>query len=307
MTVRRLGLVSTRLRYFQLVAQLGSIRRAAQTLNVAPSAISRTLQQLEQELGTLLFERTKQRLKLTSAGEILVYHARASVAELDRASAFIDDLQGLRHGSVSIAAVESVTRGMLPAVLAQFWERYPDVTVEVNTTGSQLAFQAVAEGDCDLAIAFDVQIPKSTQRLAGASLRLGALLRPGHRLAGRASVRFRDFANDRVILSDSSLTLGLSIKAAMLHSDIAFDPRAVTNSIHLMADIAARGHGITFQTRVGVEQELGRGDLIFVPLAEPQLLPRKLVLIARSKIHLPAAPAALAAMIGAAIQDLDGR
>lgn len=307
MILPRHGLISSRLHYFQTVARLGSIRRAAQALNVAPSAISRTIQHLEQELGAPLFERARQRLKLTSAGEILVYHASASVAELDRARAFIDDLQGLRRGSVSIAAVESVARGLLPESLSRFWSRYPDVAVQVTTTGSQQAFEAVARGECDLAIAFDARPPKGTQRLAGANLRLGALIAPKHPLAARRSVRLRDFAAERVILSDASLTLGSSIDAAILNSGIELKPIAVTNSIHLMSAFAVSGHGVTFQTRVGVERELQEGHLVFVPLNDPSLRPRKLMLIARSKAHLAAGAAALAAMLSEAIQRLDGR
>lgn len=301
---RRLGLVSVRLQYFLSVAQLGSIRRAAQALNIVPSAVSRTIQQLEREFGTPLFERARQRLKLTSAGEILLYHARSSVAELDRASAFIGDLQGLKRGRVGIAAVESATRGLLPDVLSRFWKRYPDVSVEVRMTGSQQALAAVLESDCDLGIAFDVRIPKSAQRLAGASLKLGALVRPDHRLAKKRDVQLRDFAGERLVLSDTSLTLGVIVEAAMKEQAVEFTPRAVTNSIHLMTDFALRGHGAAFQTRVGVERELERGSLIFLPLADPQLRPRKLLLIGRAKAHLPGAPAALAKMLSEAIESL---
>ena len=306
MSLLRLGLISPRLHYFRTVVQFGSIRRAAQALNIAPSVLSRAIQHLEEELGTPLFERTRQRLKLTSAGEILVYHASASEAELDRARAFISDLQGLRRGSVGIAAVESVARGLLPDVMTRFWKRNPDVVVNVKTIGSQQAFEAVADGECDLAIAFDARLPKATQRLASASLKLGVLVAPSHPLATRRGVRFRDFAAERIILSDASLTLGSSIEAAMLNSAVELQPIAVTNSIHLMAELAVLGHGVTFQSRVGVERELARGDLIFIPLTDPQLRPRKLMLIARAKVHLPAGPAALAAMLTEAIQRLDG-
>ena len=93
----RLGLVATRIHYFQLVARLGSIRQAALVLTVAPSSISRVIKQLEDELGTPLFERIRQRLKLTSAGELMLYHARVSTAELNRASSKINELHGLRR------------------------------------------------------------------------------------------------------------------------------------------------------------------------------------------------------------------
>jgi hypothetical protein len=71
-----------------------------------------------------------------------------------------------------------------------------------------------------------------------------------------------------------------------------------------MTDFALRGHGTTFQTRVGVERELERGNLVFIPLGDPQLRPRKLLLIARAKAHLPGAPAALAKMLSEAIESL---
>jgi len=62
----------------------------------------------------------------------------------------------------------------------------------------------------------------------------------------------------------------------------------------VMTALAVHGCGVAFQTRVGVEGELARGDLVFLPLREPQLRPRKLILAARSKGHLPRASAALA-------------
>lgn len=306
MTLHRLGLISTRLEAFQAVVRFGSIRRAAAALGVAPSAVSRTLRQLEEGIGTPLFERARQRLKLTSAGEILVYHAGASQAELEKACAFIDDLAGLRRGTVTVAAVESVTRGLVPEVLSRFWARHPDVEVRLAVTGSAQAFEAVARGEADLAIGFDAKPPKGTVRLASAALRLGALLRPDHRLARRRSVRLADFTTDRVILADASLTLGASLEAAMPADATALRTAAVTNSIHLMSDLALRGHGVTFQTRVGVERELADGGLVFVPLADRQLAPRRLILVARGKAHLPAGPAVLANLLTAAVQALDG-
>src|SRR5579883_2899673 len=98
MRTHRIGLLSTRVHYFETVVRTGAIRAAALKLNVAPSAISRSIAQLEVELGTTLFERVRRRLKLTSAGEILIHHARMSRAELNKACELIDDLKGLRRG-----------------------------------------------------------------------------------------------------------------------------------------------------------------------------------------------------------------
>src|SRR5260370_10520690 len=131
----RLGLVATRTHYFQLVARLGSIRQAAQVLSVAPSSISRVIKQLEDELGTPLFERIRQRLKLTSAGELMLYHTRASTADLNRASSKTNELHGLRRGTVSVAIIESFARRMMPLVLTDFCAHHPYTNVDIKVIG----------------------------------------------------------------------------------------------------------------------------------------------------------------------------
>jgi DNA-binding transcriptional LysR family regulator len=305
MDPRKLGLIASRLQYFQAVVSYGSIRRASQFLNVAPSAISRSIRQMEEELGALLFERIRQRLRLTSAGETLAYHARTSHRELSRACAFIEDLQGLRRGRISIVAVESAMRGMLPRALSAFWQRHPNVSVELRTAGSREAADAVANGDCDLALIFDTRVPRSTRRLASADVGLGALVRPDHPAAKLPGARLRDFAEQKILLADSSLSLGKLIEDAALQAGIDLQVRAITNSINELIEFTVNGHGITFQTRVGVERELERGELAFVPLLDRTLKPRKLTLIAAGHGQLPEAPASLALMLTQAVTALD--
>lgn len=140
----RLKLVAPRLHHFMLVARLGSVRRAAQALNVAPSSVSRTLSQLEADFGAPLFERARQRLELTRAG------------------AEIADLSGGKHGVAAIAVIESAARGLLPDALAECWKKYPAFEVGVNVEGAQQAVARVAEGECDLA-------PRQRHKRSGAA------------------------------------------------------------------------------------------------------------------------------------------
>jgi len=299
----RLGLVASRTHYFQLVARLGSIRQAAQALNVAPSSISRTIKQLEDDLGTPLFERLNQRLKLTSAGELLEFHLRKSQAEMNRALTEIGDLAGLRRGRVTVAVIESAARGFLPEILARFWGRYPEISVDIRVTGSQEAADLVAEGEADLALVFDVRAPRAARRMALAALPLGVLVPPGHPLCGEArdSVHVYELAEHRVILSDASLTLGTSVQQMLEGSVVQFTRRASTNSIGLMAELAIRGQGIILQTRMGVQDEIERGLLAFLPLADPRLGLRKLALLGRPKTETAEAAQALADIIAAEI------
>ena len=304
MDPHRLGLVATRIHYFQLVARLGSIRQAAHALNVAPSSISRILRQLEDELGTPLFERVRQRLKLTSAGELMLYHAKASLTELNRAVSEINDLHGLHRGTVSVAVIESVARGLMPEALQEFWQKHPAISADVRVMGSQQAANAVADGECDLAVVFDIRVPRNVRRLATISLPLGVLAPPGSRFSDRKELRFFDLAGERVILSDGSLTLGAWIEEAFSRSSIDLTRRATTNSIGLMIDLAKRNLGTVLQTRVGIEEEIATGALRFVPLRDPRLSPRKLMLLSRSEKEMSDAALALGKLLIGLIERL---
>lgn len=305
MDPRRLGLIASKLHYFQLVAELGSIRRAAHDLNVAPSVISRSVRQLEADLDVQLFDRVGRRLKLTSAGETLVYHARTSALEIANALNFIQDLKGLRRGTVSIVAIESVAQHAIPKVLGHFWTAYENVDVKLHVAGSTEAFEAVANGIYDLAVAFDLAVPRRARRLASCRMRLGALLRSDHPLAGAPSVTLRDFAAEPLLLAETSLTLGRTIEVAAAKSGVEFRSRIVTNSIGALIELALSGQGVTFQTRLGAERELDSGRLVFVPLRDPYVRSRELVLVSRSNSPLPQAAATLSLMLGAAIAALD--
>jgi DNA-binding transcriptional LysR family regulator len=88
------NLDSTALRYFRAAAESRSIWRAAGELSISASSLSRQIANLEQHLDVLLFERLLRGLKLTSAGEILLYHVERSLQEVTRAFEQIDALKG---------------------------------------------------------------------------------------------------------------------------------------------------------------------------------------------------------------------
>lgn len=303
MDLHRLGLVSSRVYHFSLVARLGSIRQTALTLNVAPSSISRSIKQLEEDLGTPLFDRTKQRLRLTSAGELLEHHIKQSTGEMNRAVTEIGDLQGLRRGTVTLAVIESASRGILTDVLAGFWVRHPEISVDIQVVGSQDAVDLVHQGEADLALAFDVRVPRNARRLTSISLPLGVLVSPGGPLTKlRGKLKSYDLSGERVILSDGSLTLGSSVEQMFSGAFVEFSRRTKTNSIGLMIDLATRGLGTILQTKMGVQAEIARGQLTFIPLSDPGLSLRRLTLVSRPKGEVSEAAQALADVLTSTLE-----
>ena len=146
------------------------------------------------------------------AGGLLFYHIRQSTTELNRAINNINDLQGLRCGTLTVAVIESVARGLLPEVLALYWIRSPEITVDVRVTGSAEAATLPSRGGADLAPVFDICVPRNALRIASAAVPLRVTVAPGSRLTmHEGRLRAYDLTGERVLISDSSLSLGSSV------------------------------------------------------------------------------------------------
>lgn len=114
------------------VAETGSLRSAARRLDIAQSAITRSIRELEHELGAMLFERRAKGVVLTPIGEAFVRRARGIQLDLDRAREEVAQLKGQAAGSVSIGLSSAPHIALLPRVVEPFRRRFPDVRLTVQ-------------------------------------------------------------------------------------------------------------------------------------------------------------------------------
>ena len=287
-----INLDSTALRYFQVAAEFKSVRRAAEALNVSASALSRQIASLEQSLDVTLFERLPRGLRMTSAGEILLYHVARSFQEVSRAFSQIDALKGLRRGLIKVVAVESAARGVLAAGLSAFWKKHQNIEVSVKVVGNIEALRLLEEGEADLGLAFSAPRGTSLPVLSVATLKLEAIMSTRHPLAGRSSLLLQDLSGYPLLLSDSSLLLNAALGDAL--ATIPISVRLVTNSITVMSILAASGDGIALKTRAGIAPALDNGELRMVPIADRILPLQHLAILTRRGLPLPALAHALA-------------
>jgi DNA-binding transcriptional LysR family regulator len=119
------------LRDFMAVAERGSLRAAARQLEVTQPAITRSIQELEKELGVVLFERRAKGVSLTQMGELFLRRAKAVRGELQRAQDELDQMRGEIHGQVTVCMSGVPHMAMLPDALAAFRRRYPDVKLNI--------------------------------------------------------------------------------------------------------------------------------------------------------------------------------
>lgn len=276
------------LKYFDMIRRCGSIREAARRLHVASSAVNRQLLQLEEELGTPLFERMPGGLQLTAAGELFSRHVITVLQDEHRLLGELEMLKGIRRGSLNIISVEGLNADLLPSVLETMLTRYPTIRIEVRSAGSAQTAAAVINGDADLAIGFSLERSDALRQCAVGRFALGAVVRGDHPLARLPHVSFAECARYPLILAAPELSVHALLKPVIAHHKRALTVLLETASIELAKTLAGGGIAVAFQTRLGMERELAEGRLIHVPLHAPAPLISELGIYVRAGRTLPA-------------------
>jgi DNA-binding transcriptional LysR family regulator len=294
------------IRYFDEVARQGSIRKAADRLNVAPSAVNRQILKLEDELGAPLFERLPRGLRLTAAGEILIDSVRRWQQDYTRARAQLEELRGLRRGHVSIAVVEGAIAEFLPDVLASFNRSYPLVSLAANVHGSEGVLRRLRAGEVEIGILFNPPLTPAIRVAQSKRYRLGAIVPPDHALAKRRSVRLRDCAEFPAIISAETVSLRAVLDAALAKSRVRLQPVAESNSIAVMKTLARRGVGVAYLTTIDIALEAAAGDLVYRPLQDGAIPASTLSVCVAAERYLSPAATLLVAHFSEMLARIDG-
>ncbi len=269
------------LNYLDEVARAGSIRAASRTLNVASSAINRQILELEEELGTPLFERLPRGLRLTAAGELMIEHVRLTLRGQDRLNLQLSDLVGLRWGQVTVATIGTVAAEIMPSVVQSFRRDYPRSTIDVRVVGDPS--NEVDSDEVDLGIGFDLPASAGAETVFDIPVVVGAVLPPGHPLAARSVVALSSCAGYPLILPSKAMSTRPILDKAIAGFSDTVQATVISNSAELMKQAVKRDQGIAFLTGFNVAAEVGRGELVFVPLRESLSQPLHLIGIVKRR------------------------
>jgi DNA-binding transcriptional LysR family regulator len=140
------------LAYFESVSRHLHFTRAAEELHVAQPSVSQQIRKLETELGAPLFHRMKRNVALTEAGKTFLPHARAVLQRLAEARLEVQELSGLRKGTLAVGAPPSVGTHLLPRALAAFSRLHPGITLTFREAGSRTLLKLLEDGELDLAV-----------------------------------------------------------------------------------------------------------------------------------------------------------
>jgi len=207
------------LRVFLAIVDSGSQRAAARALGLTQPAVTKALQKLESELDVRLFDRSVHGANLTEYGQTLLSHARLIDTELRHCVEELDQIRGIRKGSISIALSHLPGTVLLPSVLRNFRKKWPDVRLRIAASTYPYLLAGLREGSLDFAIApapLDAW-PEDLTREPLMQTTLSPIVRLGHPLA--SARRLSDLADAEWILPthESATAQALYAAADKLH------------------------------------------------------------------------------------------
>ncbi len=277
------------LAYFRETARLGSIRRAAASLNVAASALNRQILNLEASLGTPLFDRLPAGMRLTAAGELLLRHVAATLNDFDAVRAQIDDLRAARSGHVAIVAIDSLLVDFLPRALDRFRADFPAVTYALDAVAPAVVPQQVADGEADIGFTFVARSSRAVHFAAEFPAPIGVVMPADHPLAARSAIRFQDTAAFPFLAQAGPLPRSADIDPDFARFRASLKPRLVSNSIQALKLAVRLNMGIAFFTRLGFLDEIERGEVAWRPFESAAVNALRIGLVV-AEARTPTAP-----------------
>jgi DNA-binding transcriptional LysR family regulator len=188
------------LRYFLVLAEELHFHRAAKRLFVAQPALSRQIQQLEEEIGVLLFRRNRRLVEITEAGKLFVQRARQVLADLEHATQDARNLERGLAGRLTFSFVPSASYILLPAILKMFRVQYPDVELNLLELSTAQQLDALSRNQSDIALLhpWKHEVRVVYKRLMTEPFVVACP--EDHPHAGKKSIPLKSFANDRFIM-----------------------------------------------------------------------------------------------------------
>jgi DNA-binding transcriptional LysR family regulator len=246
------------LRMLREVADRTTIAAAAESLGYTPSAVSQQLAGLERTTGVPVLEKVGRNVRLTDAGRELVHHARDLLGRMEAAQVAIERVTSEVRGTLEVTVYESVATTLLPRLLRRLSVRYPDLHLRTRQCDPDLAIDALAAGDIDLAFAIDYRyapapLRDDIVRFGIVDDRFHAVVADDDPLVG-PTISLLDLAGRPFISSPIDLSCGRCVLSACRGA--GFEPDVV----HQLDDYPTALHLVAAGQGVALVPDLGLVD-----------------------------------------------
>jgi DNA-binding transcriptional LysR family regulator len=231
--------------YFIATAETGSITLASERINISQPSISTAIAHLEQELDTQLFvRRHAQGLSLTPAGRALLAEAKRLIDQAEQMYMVASEIGTGLRGQLTLGCMVTLAPMVMPELSHSFTATYPGTRIVQVVGDHEQLLSRLQRAEIDVAITYDLLIPREVEFQPLASLPPYALVSETDPLARHAAVTLQELANKPLILLDLPISrdyfLGLFLKEGL-------EPRIATYSTHqdVIRTMVANGYGYT--------------------------------------------------------------
>lgn len=263
------------LRIFVAVAEREHVTRAAEALRLTQSAVSAAIAALEAHYGVSLFDRVGRRIELNADGRVFLGEAKAVLARAAAAELALSELSGLKRGTLTVQASQTIASYWLPARLVAFRKAYPSIDVNLSIGNTAQVAKAVADGAAELGfVEGRIDDPTLEQRVIDRD-RLVIVVAPDHPWAVKRQMSAKELCDGEWVLREAGSGTRSEFEAALGESGIHTD--ALKTVLELPSNEAVRaaveaGAGATAISELVVDTGLRAGALKRVDFTLPDRL-----------------------------------
>ncbi len=242
---------------FVMVAKHGSFSKAATTLFLSQSAVSKRIAVLEQNVKTPLFDRIGHRIELTEAGELLLPRALSILREIVDSQTMIQNLNHKIVGSLRLGTSHHIGLHRLPPVLRSFTNQHEQVSLQLDFLDSEQACIAIEKGDLELAIVTLPLKPSPVLRTTPVWIdTLEPVVSFDHELAHKTKVTLKQLSEYNAILPAKGTFTRAVLENAMQQQDIELKSSLSTNYLETIKMMVSVGLGWTILPRSMLDSDL---------------------------------------------------
>ena len=272
---------SRQLRAFASLARTGSFTQTARELRLSQSAISHSMKALEHEVRCRLLDRMGKTVILTQAGEQFLAHAERILAEMSAARERLSELGKWGHGRLRVCASTTACQYILPAVLREFKEGFPQCVIQIEPGDTPAALELLTKKKIDLALSLEPKADTGFEFRPLFEDELRFIVGPSHPWAKAARVERSEIVRQKFILYAKT-----SYHYEMIEKYFYTEKMVLPTSIELgnmeaIKELVKLGLGISILAPWVAQKELAEGSLCAVPLGKRKLKRRWGVLLRR--------------------------
>lgn len=256
----------SQLRIFHAVCQARSFTRAAEAVHLTQPGVSKHIRQIEEYFGEPMFDRLGKKVALTAAGEVLFEATQGIMDSVATAEQRIADLKGLHGGRVALGASFPIAVYVLPAKLAAFRKKFPDVEVTLEISLSERTAAKVLANKLDIGlVSHDVSDPRLVAKefLVDEMIAIAPV---GHAWARKRRIRPQDLEGETVILAARGAGTRAVLEERLKEKKITLKHVYEFGNLEGVKRAVEAGLGVSVQVQSGVEREIAAGFLTGVRL-----------------------------------------